>query len=131
MPCDDSVVRVVDGAELPVRRSRGYAPLPVALPFEVRADAGRRGRPEEHLLPWPTGRYAWLSQHVGDMDDLATLRRASTRAERHLSALTGVAPDALVADAHPGYRSTALGPRARRRPPGARPCSTTTRTSPR
>ncbi len=35
VPCDDSVSRVVAGAELPVRRSRGHAPLPVALPFEV------------------------------------------------------------------------------------------------
>ncbi|MFD0517934.1 Sua5/YciO/YrdC/YwlC family protein [Paractinoplanes durhamensis] len=35
VPCDDSVSRVVGGVELPVRRSRGYAPMPIALPFEV------------------------------------------------------------------------------------------------
>uniref|UniRef100_UPI000AE2186C carbamoyltransferase HypF n=1 Tax=Nocardia amamiensis TaxID=404578 RepID=UPI000AE2186C len=52
------------------------------------------------------GRYAWLSQHIGDMDDLATLRSFDA-AQRHLAELTGVRPAQLVADAHPGYRSTA------------------------
>lgn len=104
VPCDDSVVRVLDGAELPVRRSRGCAPLPVALPVAVPA-ALAVGADLKNTLAVADGRYAWLSQHIGDMDDLATLS-AFDAAERHLRALTGVSPGVVVTDAHPGYRST-------------------------
>ncbi|MET0450334.1 MAG: carbamoyltransferase HypF [Mycobacterium sp.] len=109
VPCDDSVVRVVDGDELPLRRSRGYAPLPVALPVAVPPTLAV-GADVKNTLAVAEGNYAWLSQHVGDMDDLATLS-AFDAAERHLRALTGVAPVVIVADAHPGYRSTAWADR--------------------
>ncbi|MFE3193845.1 carbamoyltransferase HypF [Nocardia sp. NPDC059240] len=105
VPCDDSVVRVVDGIELPLRRSRGYAPLPLALPWPVQPTLAV-GADLKNTCAVGDGRYAWLSQHIGDMDDVATLR-AFTDAERHLEELTGVRPVALAADAHPRYRSTA------------------------
>lgn len=105
VPCDDSVVRVLDGRELPVRRSRGYAPLPVALPVAVPPTLAV-GADLKNTLAVADGRYAWLSQHIGDMDDLATLS-AFDAAERHLRRLTGVAPQVVAADAHPRYRSTA------------------------
>jgi hydrogenase maturation protein HypF len=105
VPCDDSVVRVVDGAELPIRRSRGYAPLPVALPVAVPPTLAV-GADLKNTFAVAERRYAWLSQHIGDMDDLATLS-AFGSAERHLEALTGVSPEVVVADSHPGYRSTA------------------------
>jgi hydrogenase maturation protein HypF len=50
------------------------------------------------------GRLAWMSAHVGDMDDLATLA-AFTAAEEHLEMLTGVTPAAVATDRHPAYRS--------------------------
>ncbi|MFF2084488.1 carbamoyltransferase HypF [Nocardia sp. NPDC058176] len=103
-PCDDSVVRVVDGIELPLRRSRGYAPLPVTLPVPVPPTLAV-GADLKNTCAVGEGRYAWLSQHIGDMDDLATLRAFGFAAE-HLAELTGVQPTQLVADAHPGYRST-------------------------
>jgi hydrogenase maturation protein HypF len=105
VPCDDSVSRHVAGAELPIRRSRGYAPLPLALPFEVPPMLAV-GADLKNSCALGDGRYAWLSQHIGDMDDLSTVE-ALTRTEAQLELLTGVRPEVLVADLHPGYRSGA------------------------
>ncbi len=104
VPCDDSVIRLLDHDQLPVRRSRGYAPLPVALPFPVRPTIAVGGDLKNTFCVGD-GRYAWLSGHVGDMDDLATLE-AFDVARTHLCAVTGVRPERLVADRHPAYRSS-------------------------
>jgi len=103
VPCDDSVSRHVAGAELPIRRSRGYAPLPLALPFDVPPILAA-GADLKNTCALGSGRYAWVSQHIGDMDDVSTIE-ALTRTERHLAELTGVRPEVLVADRHPDYRS--------------------------
>ena len=100
-PCDDSVMR----ADTPLRRSRGYAPLPIALPVAVPPTLAV-GADLKNTLAVADGRYAWLSQHIGDMDDLATLS-AFDSAQQHLRRLTAVEPEVLVADAHPLYRSRA------------------------
>jgi hydrogenase maturation protein HypF len=105
VPCDDSVLRIVDGEELPIRRSRGYAPLPVALPLDVPATLAV-GADMKNTFALARGRYAWLSQHIGEMDDVATLEAFGV-AEQQLELLTGVQPVQLVADQHPGYRSAA------------------------
>ncbi|MCQ4079345.1 carbamoyltransferase HypF [Streptomyces sp. RB6PN25] len=103
VPCDDSVIRICDGQELPVRRSRGYAPLPLTLPVPVRP-ALAVGGDLKNTFCMAEGRHAWLSAHIGDMDDLATVN-AFGRAEQQLEAIAGVRPGLLVADRHPGYRS--------------------------
>ena len=105
VPCDDSVVRFACVGEVPIRRSRGYAPLPVSLPVALPPTLAV-GADLKNTLAVADGKYAWLSQHIGDMDDLATLS-AFDSARQHLEALTGVEPEVLVADAHPLYRSTA------------------------
>lgn len=104
VPCDDSVVRVAGGDELAIRRSRGYAPLPVALPAAVPPTLAV-GADLKNTIAVAEAEYAWLSAYIGDMDSLATLS-AFERAVRHLEALTGVEPETLVCDAHPGYRSS-------------------------
>lgn len=112
VPCDDSVTRVVAGAELPIRRSRGYAPLPVPLPFDVPPTLAVGGD-LKNTFAVAEGRSAWLSAHVGDMDDIAT-QETFERATEHLSALVAVRPQVLVADAHPAYRSSAWAQRRAR-----------------
>ncbi|MFD1659234.1 carbamoyltransferase HypF, partial [Streptomyces caeni] len=103
VPCDDSVVRVCDGRPLPVRRARGYAPLPLVLPVPVRP-ALAVGGDLKNAFCLAEGRRAWLSAHIGDMDDLAT-QRAFERAVAQMESITPVRPRLLVADRHPGYRS--------------------------
>lgn len=103
IPCDDSVVRLSDGEPLFIRRSRGYAPLPVPLPVPVRP-ALAAGGDLKNVLCLAEGDRAWLSAHIGDMDDLAT-QLAFEEAAAHLETVTGVRPQVLAADRHPGYRS--------------------------
>ena len=104
VPCDDSVARSVAGRELPVRRSRGHAPLPLALPFEV-PPTFAAGADLKNTCAVAAGRYAWLGQHIGDLADLANLA-ALSRTAAHLEMLTGVSPEVVVTDLHPAYLST-------------------------
>ncbi|OBI47301.1 carbamoyltransferase HypF [Mycobacterium kyorinense] len=102
VPCDDSVVRVVDGRELPIRRSRGYAPLPVDLGDEgpsVLAVGGEL----KNTFCLTDGSRAYLSGHIGDMETLETLR-AFERAVSQLSEIR-CQPVRLAADLHPGYQT--------------------------
>jgi hydrogenase maturation protein HypF len=101
VPCDDSVVRVLADGELPLRRSRGYAPLPVplgrALPPVLAA-----GGELKNSCCLTVGSSAFCSAHIGDMGNLETLR-AFGRSVTQLTGIHGTAPEVIAADAHPGY----------------------------
>jgi hydrogenase maturation protein HypF len=102
VPCDDSVVRVIDGRELPIRRSRGYAPLPVDLGRDgpgVLAVGGEL----KNTFCLTDGSRAYVSGHIGDMATLETLR-AFERAVGQLSEIRH-RPVRLAADLHPGYQT--------------------------
>ncbi|MEU6405109.1 carbamoyltransferase HypF [Streptomyces sp. NPDC046985] len=103
-PCDDSVLRVrPDGTEQVLRRSRGYVPRPVRLAFALRP-ALAVGGDLKNAPCVGDGEHAWFGPHIGDMGDVAALE-AHRRAERHLLTLTGVTPELVAADRHPGYHS--------------------------
>lgn len=102
--CDDSVTRVVGGSEMPIRRSRGYAPFPVRLPFEARPILAC-GAELKNTICLTRGPYAFLSPHVGDLENYETFESYGEMVER-MKALFRVRPEAVAHDLHPDYLST-------------------------
>jgi hydrogenase maturation protein HypF len=103
VPCDDSVIRVLPDGELPIRRARGYAPLPVsfgrALPTVLAV-----GGEVKNSCCLTDGDSAFCSAHIGDMGNLATLR-AFDRVVTQLTTAHRVTPEVIAADLHPAYRT--------------------------
>jgi hydrogenase maturation protein HypF len=103
--CDDSVTRVVDGAELPVRRSRGYAPRPIELPVECERPILAVGGQLKVTFALGRGRQAFLSHHLGDLDHYAAYEAFVKDVELYQQ-LFGVRPAILAHDLHPDYVTT-------------------------
>jgi hydrogenase maturation protein HypF len=104
IPCDDSVVRVADGHVLPIRRSRGYAPLPVPISTQG-PPVLAVGSDLKNTFCVTTGGHAWVSQHIGDMSNVETLRAFEATVQR-LTDFYDVHPEVVAADAHPAYMSS-------------------------
>lgn len=108
---DDSVVRVVDDAVMPVRRARGYAPQPLPLPALDRAPScvlacGPQQKATIALTREGTNGEAtcFVSQHIGDVENGGTFD-AWNAARTRLEDLFDLAPAALACDLHPSYLS--------------------------
>lgn len=119
--CDDSVVRVFDDRPLtidhvpssavhrlssiyPIRRSRGYSPFPVKLPFDV-PQLLATGSELKNTFCITNGNYAFLSHHIGDMENYETLKSFEQGVE-HFERLFRVKPAAIAHDMHPNYLAT-------------------------
>ncbi len=101
---DDSVVQVFEGREYPVRQSRGYAPEPVDLGRPVREIVACGGELKSTLC-LTKDRYAILSQHIGDLENLETIQFFRETLE-HLKRFFRVSPVAVAHDLHPNYWTT-------------------------
>ncbi len=117
--CDDSVVRIDHGPQtaeddpaivhrppstIYLRRSRGYAPYPVHLPFETRPTLAVGGE-LKNTFCLTREKYAFLSHHIGDMENAETYASFEQGVE-HLSRLFRVTPERVACDLHPGYFTT-------------------------
>ena len=101
---DDSVMRVLDGAPAYLRRARGFVPDPIDLgadgPSVIAA-----GGDLKNTVTITRGREAFVSQHIGDLDDRETIRFRDETI-RHLTSILEVEPQCAVCDLHPDFVST-------------------------
>lgn len=109
---DDSVVRVVDGDVMPVRRARGYAPQPLSLPAldgttPCVLACGPQQKATIALTRTDSDGHTtcFVSQHIGDVENGATFDAWSATRSR-LENLFDLAPAALACDMHPSYLSS-------------------------
>ena len=102
---DDSVVRVVNGLVEPVRRSRGYAPFPISLPFATDTHILAAGPEQKNTFTLLKDGYAFVSQHIGDMENAETLDSFAAT-ETLYERLFRISPELIAHDLHPEYLST-------------------------
>jgi len=106
---DDSIVRVIAGREMVLRRSRGFAPLPIALPHQPATNdhqpALAVGAHLKNSVALAVGKQVFISQHIGDLET-EQANNAFHRVIGDLQALYETAPGIVVADLHPDYLST-------------------------
>jgi len=103
--CDDSVVRVFRGRELILRRSRGYVPGPIPLPFAADRPILACGAELKNTFCLVRDEYAFVSHHIGDLENLETLRSFEEGIE-HFKRLFDIEPEVIAYDLHPDYLST-------------------------
>lgn len=104
MRVDDSVARIVLNSPYLIRRARGYAPDPVALPFEVPPMLAA-GAELKNTFCLSRDRYAFLSHHIGDMENYETLQ-SFEEGIQHFEKLFRVQPQNIACDLHPNYLAT-------------------------
>ena len=103
---DDSVVRIFEEKPRLLRRSRGYAPYPVTLDFEMRQILAC-GAELKNTFCLTKEHHAFLSQHIGDLENYETLVFFEETLER-MKQLFRIEPQAVAYDLHPLYMSTKL-----------------------
>lgn len=101
---DDSVVRTFESRERTLRRSRGFAPLPLDLGRPVRPVLACGGE-LKNTLCLTKDHYAVLSQHIGDLENLETFR-VFEETLGHMKRFFRIEPELVAHDLHPGYLST-------------------------
>ncbi|MFN7928879.1 MAG: Sua5/YciO/YrdC/YwlC family protein [Blastocatellia bacterium] len=101
---DDSIVRIMAGREIVLRRARGYAPLPVPLSMLLPPGLAT-GAHLKNTVAMAVEQNAFVSQHIGDLETLPAFA-AFQKVIADFAALYEIQPARIACDAHPDYLST-------------------------
>jgi len=101
---DDSVAIVERGTGQLIRRARSYAPYPIRLPFETRQVLGC-GAEDKNTFCLTKDNYAFVSQHIGDMENMETLEHFDSTISLY-KRLFHIQPEIVAHDLHPDYLAT-------------------------
>lgn len=101
---DDSILRVILGREMVLRRARGYAPLPVICKQPL-PDSLAVGAHLKNTVALSVGENVFISQHIGDLENKEAYD-AFQEVIRSFRRLYRIDPVRIVADMHPDYVST-------------------------
>lgn len=102
---DDAVVRVVEENRVMIRRARGYAPYPVHLPFKAKIQVLAVGGELKSTFCLLKEGYAFVSQHIGDMENIETFEHFERTLELY-ERLFRINPEIVACDMHPEYFSS-------------------------
>ena len=102
--CDDSVVRSLDDEPYLLRRARGFAPYPIHLAWEGPSILAAGGE-LKNTFCLTRGPYAFLSHHIGDLENYETLQ-AFKDGIGHYEKLFRITPEIVAYDLHPDYMAT-------------------------
>ncbi|MBE3558821.1 MAG: carbamoyltransferase HypF [Ktedonobacteraceae bacterium] len=105
MRCDDTVMRIAAGGQQFFRRSRGYTPEPIPLSFDVSQPLLACGAHLKNTFCLAKGRQAFISHHIGDLENLETLTSFREGIE-HFERLFDIYPQVVAYDLHPEYLAT-------------------------
>ncbi len=105
MRCDDTVMRIAAGGQQFFRRSRGYAPEPIMMSFDFPAQLLACGAHLKNTFCLGKGRQAFISHHIGDLENLETLTSFREGIE-HFQHLFDIHPEIIAYDLHPEYLAT-------------------------
>ncbi|MBW7571380.1 carbamoyltransferase HypF [Caproiciproducens faecalis] len=109
-PLDDSVARVACSVPQILRRSRGYAPLPVVLEQRVEHPVLAMGGDLKSSFCLLSGDRAYLSQYFGDLENYSVYENYKFGL-KHMEQLLMISPQQIACDLHPGYQSGLLAQR--------------------